>query len=99
MVPDVFFELNDEIDEEMRSSKVSFWSIMFDFRIVSLSILDVDSNLEFFMWINFDSNEDWNNGLNSEQEDRIEISEIVRMTSVSEAILKCVDSVEISSSW
>ena len=71
---------------------------MFDFRILSLSILDVGSNLEFFRWTNFDSNEDWNDGLNGEQEDRIEVSDLVMMSSVSEATLKCVDSVEIFSS-
>ena len=38
-------------DEEMRSSEILSWSLMFDFRFLSLSMLDVDSNLEFFGWM------------------------------------------------
>ena len=59
---EVRFELDErrcgnEYHEEMGSSKVSCWSFMFDFRILSLSIFDVDSNLYFFRWIHFEYDE------------------------------------------
>ena len=43
--------------EDMRSSEVSFWIFTFNFRNISLDIFDVHSNLEFFRWMNFGSNE------------------------------------------
>ena len=69
--------------EEMGSSEVSFWSFMFDFRTIFLSIFDVDSNLELFAWMNFDSNESSDTEMNDEQRDDLEVSELELLSSFS----------------
>ena len=55
----------------MGSSEVSFWSFMFGFRILSRNIFDVDSNLELFRRINFDSNESPDADMEDEQIDEL----------------------------
>ena len=55
-----------------------------DFEDLSLNAWEVDLNTDFFRRVNFDSNEDWNDELNGGWEDNIEISELGRMSSVSE---------------
>ena len=44
----------------------------------------MELNLEFFRWVNFDSNEDWNDEVSGGWEDRLEVSELGRISSVSE---------------
>ena len=65
-----------EFDEEIVSSEVSFWSFMFEFRILCLIIFDVDSNLEFFRWMKVYSNESLNTDMEDEQLHELEASEI-----------------------
>ena len=57
---------------------------MFDFIILSLSIFNVYSNLEFFKWMNFDSNEILDTEMEDEQRDELENLELGRISSVSE---------------
>ena len=47
---------------------------MFGVRIVSLIILNVDSNLEFFRWMKFDSNESLDVEIEDEQRDELDVS-------------------------
>ena len=49
---------------------------MFDFRILSMSILDVDSNLKLFRWMNFDSNESLDVEMEDELRDEIDALEL-----------------------
>ena len=69
--------------EEMGSSEVSFWSFMFDFIILSWNIFDLDSNLDFCRWMNFDSNEIPDADMEDEQRDELEVSELELLSSFS----------------
>ena len=46
--------------------------------------MHVPLNPGLFRWMNLDSNSDWNDGVCVECEDRLEDSELVRISSVSE---------------
>ena len=88
-----------ENDEEMHSCEFFLFSSALEFEDLSLNTQGVDLNLEFFRRANFDSNEYWNDELNVEHEEKLEVSELGKMPLVSEVRLKCVDSGEVSSSW
>ena len=54
---------------------------MFVSRIIYLDIFGVDSNLEFFRWIKFDSNESSDAKMEDEQQDELEFSELELLSS------------------
>ena len=57
---------------------------MLDFEFMYLSTQDVELDLEFFRWVNIDSNAYWNDEVGGGCKDRIEFSELGRVSSVSE---------------
>ena len=82
---EIFFNAgkNWENDEEMCSCEVLFCASVLDFEVLSINIMTVEFNLEFFRWINFDSNVDWNDKVGSECEDSFEDSYLGKVSSVS----------------
>ena len=60
----------------MESSEFSFCILMFDSRILSLNIFDVDSDLEFFRWMKLDPNGSSYAEMEDEQRDELEVSEL-----------------------
>ena len=68
----------------MQSCGLLLSSSALEFEDLSLNTRDVEWNLDFFRWVNFDSNADWNDEVDGGYEDRLEFSELGRMSSVSE---------------
>ena len=54
---------------------------MFDFRILSLNIFDAYLNLEFFRWMNFESNKSSETEMEDEQRDELKASELELLSS------------------
>ena len=73
-----------ESDEEICSSEVLLCGSVLNFEVLSLKIMDMELNLEFFRLMNFDSNADWNDEVGREREGRLQDSELGRMSSVLE---------------
>ena len=53
---------------------------MLDFLILSRNFFDADSNLEFFRWTNFDSNESPDDNMEDEKIDYLEVSEFALLS-------------------
>ena len=65
----------------MCSCEVFLSRSVLDFEVLSLKIMDVELNLEFFRWVNFDLNADLNEEVGGRYEDSLEVSELGRMSS------------------
>ena len=65
-----------ECEKEVSSLEVSSCGLILDFRILSMRIIDADSNLQLFTWTNFDSNEGLDVEVNSDCEDEVEVKKL-----------------------
>ena len=77
----------------MRSCEVLPYDSVLNYKVPSLKIMDVEFILRFFRWMNLDSNADLNDEVGAGCEYRLKVSELSRMSSVSEG--KHVKHVEI----
>ena len=57
---------NWETDEEMCSCEFLLSTSALEFKDLSLNTQVVELDLEFFKWVDFDSNKDWNDDVHSE---------------------------------